>query len=53
MIFDRLTIDAVLGTDNLLEGVISLSADLQRLSETSSTGGQEHELLERELITGM
>ena len=33
--------------------MVSLRADLHRLSEAGSTGGQEHELLESELVAGM
>ena len=47
------TIDTVLRADDLLERVVSLSADLQCLREALGPGGQEHELLESKLIAGM
>lgn len=48
-----LTINTVLGADDLLERVVGLGTDLHGLSEAGSTSGEEHELLERELVTGV
>ena len=47
------TIDAVLGADDLLEGVVSLGTNLHGLREASGASGEEHELLERELVAGV
>lgn len=47
------TVDSVLGLDDLLEGVVSLSTDLHSLGEGSGAGGEEHELLESELVAGV
>ena len=47
------TVDAVLGADDLLEGVVRLRADLHRLSERRRASRHKHELLERELIARM
>lgn len=48
-----LTIDTVLGADDLLERVVSLRANLHRIREARRSGGKQHELLERKLVTGM
>ncbi len=47
------TIDAVLGSDNFLEGVVGLGADLHSLGEAGSTGGEKHELLEGKLVASV
>ena len=47
------TVDSVLGLDDLLEGVVGLSADLHGLGAGSGASGEEHELLEREFVTGV
>ena len=47
------TVNAVLGGDDLLEGVVGLGTDLHGLLEGRSTGGNDHELLERELVAGV
>lgn len=48
-----LTINAILGADNLLERMVSFCSNFHRLGEGSSTSRQEHEFLERELIACM
>ena len=47
------TVNAVLGADDLLESVVGLSTDLHGLGEGGSASGEEHELLERELVAGV
>ena len=47
------TVNAVLGADDLLEGVVGLGTDLHGLGKGLGAGGEEHELLEGELVTGM
>ena len=47
------TVNAVLGADDLLEGVVGLRTNLHRLREAGGTSGEEHELLERELVAGV
>ena len=48
-----LTIDTVLGADDLLEGVVGLGTNLHGLREAGGASGEEHELLERELVAGV
>lgn len=48
-----LTIDTVLGADNLLEGVVRFGTNFHSLSEAGGTSGEKHELLEGELVTSM
>src|SRR6266702_5739274 len=47
------TINAVLCTDNLLEGVVGLRTDFDRLCEARRASGEEHELLEGKLVAGV
>ena len=47
------TINAVLGADDLLEGVVGLGTNLHGLGEARSTSGKKHELLECELVAGV
>jgi hypothetical protein len=48
-----LTVDSVFGTDDLLQGVVSLGTDLHSLGEGGSSNGKQHELLEGKLVSGM
>jgi hypothetical protein len=48
-----LTVNAVFLRDDLLEGVVDLSAHLHGLGERLGAGGEEHELLEGEGVTGV
>jgi hypothetical protein len=47
------TVDAVFVVDDLLEGVVGLSTDLHGLSECLGTSGEDHELLESELVASV
>ena len=46
-----LTVNSILGADNLFEGVICLGTDFHGLSERGGAGGQKHELLESKLVS--
>jgi len=48
-----LTVDSVFGTDDLLQGVVSLGTDLHGLRETGGSDGKQHELLEGQLVSGV
>lgn len=50
MDLEGLTVDAVFGLDDLLEGVVGLSTDLQGLGEGSGASREEHKLLESQLV---
>lgn len=47
------TVNAVFRGDDLLEGVVGLGTDLHSLLEGGCTSGDDHELLERELVAGV
>ena len=47
------TVNAVFCADNLLQRVVGLRTDLHRLGEGGRTSGEEHELLERELVASV
>lgn len=49
----ELTVNAILLRDDLLEGVVNLSAHLHGLGERLGAGGEEHELLEGEGVAGV
>jgi hypothetical protein len=49
----KLTIDAVLLGDDLLEGVVDLGTHLHGFRERTGAGRKEHELLEGEGITSV
>ena len=47
------TVNAILGTNDLLESVISLCSDLKGFREGGCTGRKKHKFLEGKLVTGM
>ena len=49
----KLTINTVLGGNDLLEVVVGLGTDLHGLSERRSASGDDHELLEGKLVAGV
>lgn len=47
------TIDTVFSTDDFLQRVIGLSTNLEGISERIGASGEQHELLESELVASM
>ena len=52
-VYDKHTVNTVLGVDNLLQRVVCLRTNLHCLCEAARASRQEHELLESQLVARM